>query len=135
MPLVVRQRWQRAAGADRLDVQVMVNPALRQGLSGVTITATPPEGATRDVRNMTPAADWRAAARELVWSTPAIQAADEPHRFTATFVGEHTGAAPPLRVGFTCEGCTLTGLVARPAANQPASKVHRRLVAGSYLVR
>jgi hypothetical protein len=63
------------------------------------------------------------------------KAAGEPHRFTATFVGEHTGAPPPLRVGFTCEGCTLTGLVAHTAADQPVGRVHRRLVAGSYLVR
>ena len=37
---------------DRLDVQLMVNPALRQGLRAVTIGVTPPEGVTHELRNM-----------------------------------------------------------------------------------
>ena len=117
----------------------IANPLLTMGLRDVSIVVSAHDDAAGC--EATPAGEWRAERKQLVWTIPSVMPAKPAQApcYRATFAT--AGGAPkaerkprPLVVNFVCDGINITGMVPRAAPGAPVGRVHRRFAAGRYVV-
>lgn len=134
IPLKVVARWLFGPGVERLELRVAAHPKMKAGLSDVKLSVL--AGVGVDACRSDPLGLWEPRSCMLVWNIKELCAGHRPLTYRADFrtsaASEAGRGSRSLIAHFACATCNLTGLVPRPEASAPVSKVGSRFVSGRY---